>query len=185
MASENKATVFLTGKIMWAKILGKPRPNYDGDAREWAFEWELDPKGIETLKAHGLVDRVKGKGYKIGEKGQFADREPFLQLRKPEFNKQGEPNKPIRVYDHEDKAWNQETLIGNDSTGVLKLDIRDYGKGKKKGMYPAAIRIDNLVPYESSGSEFSGFEQEGAPKTSKSEKKDTFREDFGLDDPID
>lgn len=171
-APANKKTEFLSGKIFWAKVIGAPRPNYGGDAREWTFEFEPDAEGIKVLKAHKLTDRLKDK---------YEDRGRFLVLRKTELNKDGNANPPIRLYDGEDQEWDKTKLIGNGSEVDVKLDIRDYGPGKKKGVYPVAIRVTELVPYQSS--EFGGMDKDtdSAPKkgTSKS-KASTFEEDFGL-----
>ena len=149
MAS-TKATVFVSGKISWAKILGEPVPNFNKDGREWTFEVELDEAGLQKIIQNGLTDRIKGRGYNIGTKAQHKEREPFIQLKRTEFTKDGNPNTPIRIYDSEGEAWDNDSKIGNGSTGDVKLDIRDYGVGKKKGMYPVALRINNLVEYESS-----------------------------------
>lgn len=183
MAAVNKATVFITGKIYWAKVLGEPRLNYNKDGREWGFELELGKDGIAAFKKHGVVDRIKGKGYNVGQKGQFADREPFVQLKKTEFNRDGNPNPPIRVYDGNDVDWDASRLIGNESVADVKLDIRDYGVGKKSGIYPVAIRVKELVAYQSS--EFGAMDGDDAePK--QSTKTEDFGKDFGLDaDPLD
>lgn len=173
MTAVNKATVFVSGKLYWAKVLGEPRPNYGGDAREWTFELEPDEKGLALLKQHKLTDRLKDK---------YEDRGKFFVLRKTEFTKDGNPNQPIRIYDNENNEWDRTKLIGNGSDADVKLDIRDYGVGKKKGVYPVAIRVTNLVAYQSS--EFGGMDKddEASPTPKKSAKKDTFKEDFGLVD---
>lgn len=144
-----KTTVFATGKIYWAKIFGKPRPNYDGDANEWTLEFE--PDDVSFLKEHKLLDRLKDRN---------GEREPYLILRKSEFNKDGEKNEPIRVYNENDEAWGDK-LIGNESRADLKLVIADYGKGKKKGIYVNAIRVTELVPYASN--EFGGMDAAKSP----------------------
>ncbi len=177
MPAVNKATVFLSGKVYWAKVIGAPRPNYGGDAREWTFEFEPDAEGLKVLKQHRLTDRLKDK---------YEDRGRFLVLRKSEFNKDGNPNSPIRLYDGDDNEWDKTKLIGNGSDADVKLDIRDYGPGKKKGVYPVAIRVTDLVAYQSS--EFGGMDKDDTPKkgTSKSKAASTFEEDFGLaDDDLD
>ena len=134
----SKATEFLTGKIYWAKVFA-PVPNYGGDAREWTFEFEPDEAGLAILKGHKLTDRLKDK---------YEDRGKFLTLRKRELDREGNENKPIRIYDNKDQAWNPDTKIGNGSIVDVKLDIRDYGPGKKKGVYPIAIRVRELVEYQ-------------------------------------
>jgi hypothetical protein len=173
LPANNKATVFISGKIYWAKVTGEPRPNYGGDAREWTFEFEPNEDGVKVLKQHKLTDRLKDK--------ENPDRK-VLVLRKTEFNKDGNPNPPIRLYDAEDSEWDKTKLIGNGSDGDVKLDIRDYGAGKKKGMYPVALRITELVQYQSS--EFGGMDKGGdagakAP-AKKAPVKDDFKKDFGL-----
>lgn len=167
MPAVNKATIFMSGKLFWAKVLGEPRPNYGGDAREWTFEFEPNDEGVKLLKQHKLTDRLKDK---------HEDRGKYLVLRKSEFNKDGNPNPPIRVYDGEDNEWDRSRLIGNGSDADVKLDIRDYGVGKKKGVYPVAIRVTGLIQYQSS--EFGGMDRdEGTPA-----RKDTFAKDFGIDE---
>lgn len=184
MPAVNKATIFISGKLSWAKVLGEPVPNYNKDAREWTFELEPDEKGLQTLIKHDLSDRIKGKGYNIGTKGQHKDRDPFIQLKKSEFNKDGNPNPPIRIYDSNDAEWDPKNndkgaptnLIGNGSTADVKLDVRDYGPGKKKGIYPVAIRVNELVPYQSS--EFGGMDNNENEKASPATKKNDFKKDF-------
>lgn len=165
----SKQTAFLTGRFFWAKVLGEPRPNYGGDAREWAFEFEPDEEGLKILKQHKLDDRLKNK---------YEDRGKFITLRKKEFSADGRANDPIRVYDKDNNSWDATALIGNGSKGNVKLDIRDYGPGKKHGVYPVAIRITDLVSYTSS--EFGAMDGDTPPAASA--KKGTVKEDFLNDD---
>lgn len=167
MAAINKATVFVTGKLFWAKVLGEPRMNFSKDGREWTFELELTEESLEKIKKAGLADRIKGKGYNIGQNGQHATREPFLQLKKKELTKGGGRNTPIRVYNAANEEWDQDTLIGNESVADVKLDVRDYGLGMKKGVYPSAIRVKKLVRFESS--EFGGMDENVTAKPSEEE----------------
>lgn len=192
MAS-SKATEFLSGVLSWAKVIGDPVPNYNKDGREWTFELQLDEPSIQKLLKHGLGDRIKGKGYNLGTKGQHKDRDPFIQFKKPEFNREGEPNKPIRIYDADDNFWDPQlnergeptNLIGNGSTGDVKVDIRDYGVGKKKGIYPGAIRVTNLVEFERT-SEFGAMNSDdNEDKPARKARKNTVADDFNLDDDVD
>lgn len=169
MPAVNKTTVFLSGKLYWAKVLGDPRPNYQGDAREWTFEFEPNEEGLKVLKQHKLTDRLKDK---------YDDRGRFIVLRKTELNKDGNPNPPIRIYDANNEDWDRSVLIGNESEADVKIDIRDYGLGKKKGVYPVAIRVTSLVPYQSS--EFGAMDGTDRPARAASKAKSTFEEDFGL-----
>lgn len=191
MAS-TKVIAFISGKLNWAKVLGDPVQNYEKNGREWTFELELDEAAIQTIIKNGLEDRIKGKGYFVGQKKQYAEREPFIMLKRTEFSKDGEKNKPIRIYDADDVAWDPQfdeqgkatNLIGNGSAADVKLDIRDYGAGKKKGIYPAAVRVTDHVEYEGGG-EFGGMQEADAPAPNKGKnKKDAVNKDFGLDDEI-
>lgn len=198
MATVNKTTIFISGKIMWAKVLGAPVLNYSKDGRQWSFEVELDEKSLQTLIKNGLADRIKGKGYKLGTKGQHKDREPFIQFRKTEFNKDGKSNDPIRIYDVEDNKWDPKfndqgqptNLIGNESLGDVKLSVRDYGVGKMLGVYPDAIRITEHVEYEGGGSEFDAYDDDGddgakpAKKAKAAKKSSSFEQDFDMDDDV-
>lgn len=163
----------MTGKIYWAKILGDPVLNYNKDGREWTFEFEPDEAGVEALKKHKLTDRLKDK-----QEG----RPKYLVLKRAELNREGDKNKPIRIYDLEENEWDQEKLLGNGSVVDVKLDIRDYGVGKKKGIYPVAIRIRDHVEY--TASEFGKYNEAPAKQT-KVEEESQFKKDFGLPEDLD
>lgn len=176
MPAVNKATEFLSGKLYWAKVIGQPRPNYSGDAREWTFEFEPDEDGLAVIKGHKLTDRLKDK---------YEDRGKYLTLRKAELSRDGNANPPIRVYNKDNEEWEQNTLIGNGSKADVKLDIRDYGPGKKKGVYPVAIRVTDLIPYISS--EFGAMDKddEGTGAANKpAPKKSAKQAGLELDDDI-
>lgn len=175
-SARSKSVEFLSGKVYWCKVLGNPRPNYGGDALEWTFEFEPDEAGVAILKKHGLTNRLKNK---------YEDRGPFLTLRKSELSRDGNPNTPIRVYNEDNEAWDENTLIGNGSSADVKLDIRDYGPGKFAGIYPVAIRVTELVPYVSS--EFGAMdaendEEKADTKPARKSAKQKVMED--LDDDI-
>ena len=54
-------------------------------------------------------------------------------------------------------------------------------------MYPVAVRVKELVAYQSSefgAMDSDDFEPEAPAKGKKAAKKDTFREDFDLDDDL-
>jgi len=163
----SKTTVFVRGKVYWPKILGAPRPNYEGTGREWAYE--LEPYDTSFLKEHKLLDRLKNK---------YDDRGPYLNLRKPEKNFEGNVNEPIRVYDENNESWDSNKLIGNGSEVDAKLIIMDHGPGKKKSIYTAALRVRELVPYISS--EFGAMDGDTPPK----QKAKTKVADLDLDDDI-
>jgi hypothetical protein len=69
-----------------------------------------------------------------------------MSFRHRELKKDGSPAEPLRIVDAENNAWNG-ALIGNGSKVDVKFVVKDYGVGKKKGVYIRAIRVLDLVPY--------------------------------------
>jgi hypothetical protein len=146
----DSATVFVKGRVFWAKIIGDKalHQNYEGTGRQWSYEFE--PADTSFLKEHKLLDRLKDK-----EDAKNPDKGAFLNLRKPEFDKDGNKNDPIRVYNSDDTAWDEEVLLGNGTAVDAKLKVVDWGKGKKKSIFTTALRVTEHVPYVSN--EFSGM----------------------------
>lgn len=172
--SKKRDTVYMQGKVYWAKIFGAPRPNYNEDGREWTFEFEPNDDGVALLKEHKLKDRLKDK---------YEDRGPYLTLKRKEFDFEGKPNEHIRVVDAANQRWDDNKLLGNETTVDVKLTIVDYGPGKKKGIYPVAIRVLEHVPYESN--DFASL-PENDPRVKKAKASYTapdFEKDFGMDEP--
>lgn len=178
MSEQKRATVYLRGRIFWAKIFGSPRPNYDGDAREWTFEFEPNKNSVEILAEHGLDDRLRDRADKKGYEG----RDPFIILKRNEFKVDGSPNEHIRVVDATNESWDEKAngLIGNGSEVDVKVTIVDYGPRKKDGIYPVAIRVLDLVPYQRQ--EFEPLDEDDKYYKAAKSKRDTFAEDFGLAD---
>jgi hypothetical protein len=175
----DRTTVFATGKVYWAKIVGDKAlvQNYERDGREWTVEFV--PDDTTFLKDHKLLDRLKDK-----EDAKNPDKGEFIILRKPEFDKDGEKNDPFRIYDgtgDETRAWD-DRLIGNGSSVDAKLSIVDWGKGKKKSIYLTALRVTDLVPYVSN--EFGAMDEDrpAAKKATKAKAKAPAAELDDLDD---
>jgi hypothetical protein len=178
-------TEFVTGEIWWCKALGNPVDNYDGDAKEWTLDFV--PDDTEFLKKHRLLDRLKEDktGNMPGE---------YIRIRKPELNKDGEKNQPMKFYDSDDMPWDRETLIGNGSKALLKITIADWGKGKKKSIWMEAARITDHVEYQGGGGKLfeaydNGEVEDTAPKKEakkapKPKTKKTDEEMEDLDDDI-
>ncbi len=172
-----RTTVFGTGKIYWPKIVGERalHDNYDGDGRQWAYE--LAPDDSSFLKEHKLLDRLKDKAdVKNPDKGEF------LYMKKPEFTRDGEKNEPIRIYTEDNEEWPEGKMIGNGTSVDYKLSIVDYGKGKKSGIYTQALRVTELVPYESN--EFGAMDGPAKSSKSKPGKQSAAAELDDLDDDI-
>lgn len=175
--------VFASGTVYWAKIVGEKAlvSNYDGDGREWTLEFEPDDPSF--LKEHRLLDRLKDPmayANRLEERGEDEKAEAaraaaegrgdYLLLRKPEFTKTGDKNDPFRIYDEDNQPWD-DRLIGNGSRVDIKLNIVDWGAGKKKSIYCQAIRVRDLVSYESN--EFSGMDEDMTPKKPSATKAKT------------
>lgn len=158
-------TVFVEGKVYWAKIVGNKalHDNYDKDGREWSYE--LVPDDQSFLKEHRLLDRLKDK-----EDPQNPDKGEYLYLKKPEFNKDGDKNDPIVILDADNKPWDGK-LLGNGTRVVAKLTIADFGRGKKKAIWTNALRVEELVPYEGGSGEYDNSDPFGGYKGSSGQAK--------------
>ncbi|QDP56949.1 MAG: hypothetical protein Unbinned2691contig1000_23 [Prokaryotic dsDNA virus sp.] len=151
--------VFAKGRLFWPKIVGDRAlvNNYEGTGKEWTLEFE--PEDTSFLKEHKLLDRLKDK-----EDAKNPDKGPYLNLRKPELNYEGKKNDPIRIYNEDNEPWGEDKLLGNGTVADVKLKITDWGKGKKKSIWVLAVRVTDLVPYETN--EFGAMDDssEASPK---------------------
>lgn len=131
----------LQGKAYWAKIVGPPQPGYDKTKREWSFDVAIDEATAQQLAEFGCEHKIKNKG---------DDRGDFVQFKRPEFNRQGEPVTPYKVFDAHKKPWPDDVLIGNGSEIRVIYAVNEIEFGGKKHIKPSAIKIQvvNLVPYE-------------------------------------
>lgn len=172
------ATEYLKGIFYWAKVF-KAVDNYNRDGKEWTFNFIPEEESIDVLKKHRLLDRLK----------EANDSVPgdYLVLKKPEFDKKGNKNKPIIVKTADNQDWDVDTngLIGNGSKGYIKVTIADFGRGLKKAIWTNAIRIDEHVPHEGgtqSNDPFAGIPVASSPdkKNSKAKARQVSAED--LDD---
>lgn len=176
--ANKRTTLYLHGTIHWAKIFGAPRPNYDGDAREWTFEFEPDEDSLALLEEHGLGDRVKDKSHKKG----YENRGRIITLKRGEFRFDGERNEPIRVVDAADAEWTG-ALVGNGSEVDVKVNVVDYGPRKRSGIYPQAIRVLDLVEFERE--EFAPLPKDDKRRQAAEAKRQQVLDDFGDDDEDD
>ena len=184
----NSTIAVIRGKLNYAKVLGDPVGNPFDDNKNWTFDLILTPDGVKEAKALGIADRIK-------RREDYLEGQPFLSFRHAELRKDGTPNKPLSVVDIKGQAWNQETLIGNLSDADVKFAVADFGKGKKKGMYPRSIRVLKLVPYGGK-QEFDDIDEDDeffneaqaatTVDADRAEREDKqFKKDFSLDDDID
>lgn len=172
--ANSKEIVYLRGKLHWAKILGKPLPNFLKDANEWTMDLSLDKDGIAQVKKLQLGGRIKDKK---DERGQF------ISFKQRELKKDGSPAKPITVIDAAGKPWDQETKIGNGTVADVKFEVVDYGMGADKmGVYPRAVRVLDLVEFSDSGFGALSPDDEYFKTATAGEEKFTdehFANDFG------
>lgn len=131
----------IRGKTNYCKLLGDPRLNYSGDGREWTVDILIDEDTIKELKKLGIDDKVR-------RKDNYLDNQPFLTFRQREFLPDGREADRPEVRDITNKLWDQEVNIGNGSVVDVKFVVKDYGKGKKKGMYLRSMRVMDHVPYD-------------------------------------
>lgn len=165
----SKTVEYLHGKLFWAKVLpDQLTDNYAKDGKEWTVEFEPDAEGVEVIKKHKLADRLKNK-----HEGRGA----YLTLKVKQFRADGEANRPIKIVEADSTTPWDDRRIGNGTEADVKLDIRDYGKGKFPGIYLQAIRVLDLVPYEG-GAGFAPLAEDD-PRLNRNAE---FRKDFGLDD---
>lgn len=125
---------------------------YTGE-KEWSLDVTPDKAGRDLLKKLGIADRLRDP-----KEGDFR-KESFLSFRSKEMKADGTKADPIRVVDANNQPWGSD-LIGNGSVVDAKFVVKDYGKGKKKGVYIRAVRVLELVPY---------IPQDFAPLTSDDE----------------
>lgn len=174
--SKDTQTVVLRGKAMYAKILGDPVLNYSKDGKEWKMDLVIDKADIKELKSYGIGDRVKTKD-------EYADGQPYISFKQREFrtvNGEDVPNDPIRVVDSKGNPWDQGKLIGNGSTLDVKFVVKDWGAGKKKGVYIRAVRVLDLVSF--AREEFAPLDESDEFFSPAEEIAPDFKKDFNIDD---
>lgn len=167
----NFTTVFVSGKLYWSK-LERAVDNYEKTGKEWTVDFV--PDDIQFLKDNRLLDRLK--------EGKDPIEGDYIRLRKPEKDKDGKDNEPIKVIDGDNQPWVKGTAIGNGSVADVKLTIADFGAGKKKAIWAKAIRVTDLVPYESD--EFGGMDTKTPKADTKGTKTKKKAEELDVDDDI-
>ena len=112
---------------------------FTGD-KEWSIDVTPDADGLKLLKKLGVADRLREP--KEGDERT----EGFMSFRHKELKKDGSPADPLRVVNANNDKWGND-LIGNGTVVDAKFVCKDYGVGKKKGVYLRAIRVLEHVPY--------------------------------------
>lgn len=171
-----KASHYITGKAYWAKILGKPVPNYSNDGYEWTMDLSLDDKAKEMINQLGISDRIRNKGDARGD---------FISFKQRETRADGSKNEPIRVVNAKNQPWDHNNKIGNDSLVDVKFNVKDYGKGKKPGVYIQAVRVLDHIPYVTQDFDELPEDNEYVQKAPDAAATPDFNKDFGLEDDLD
>lgn len=133
-------THVIRAQLNWAKVFGKPQLNTYTEKKEWSVDAvPYAEKDMEEIKRLGLDKKLREP--KNGGK-------KFLSFKRPELNKDGEPNDPIDVVGVDGSDWNPKDLLGNGTIADIKFRVVDYGKGFQKGMYIQTIRVLDRVKYQ-------------------------------------
>ena len=145
--ADNVTTLVYRGKLMYAKVLGEPGLNYNKDGHEWKFDFiPNDPKSAaKELKSLGVADRLRTSEDSDGN--PRYDGQEYMTFKQNAIKKDGSPNQPIRVVNINNQAWDENTMIGNETVADVKFVVIDNGKGRFNGVYPRSIRVLDLVPY--------------------------------------
>ena len=135
------AIATITGKAYFAKILGRPVPNYNKDGKEWA---------LGVIISEETADRLKQEGFKYKLK-ETPDGQIVVNFKHPEFQKDGTQNEPLRVLGPDGVTpWPHNSLVGNGSTLNVKFNaVEGKGKAGKPEMkwYVRAVQVFEHVPY--------------------------------------
>lgn len=141
MANED---VYLKGKIKWAQNLRIPDLKFD--PASWRCVHYPDDASLEIIK------NLKKEGLKNWEK-QDEDGTYFQWKRNVTYKnrKTGQdiPLTPPVVLDKDNIPY--EGVIGNGSHATIKLEVYSHSTpngGKAKAARLAAVRIDDLIPFE-------------------------------------
>ena len=138
--SSKPVIAVIRGQASFAKILGKPVPNYAKDGLEWKMDLVLSPAGKKEVVALGIKDRIK-------QKDTYLEGTPYMSIKQAELRKNGDNNDPITVVDIAGNPWDPNKLIGNGSDVEVKFSVVDNGPGKFTGVYIRSVRVLKLIPY--------------------------------------
>jgi hypothetical protein len=131
----------IKGKARWFKVLGEPVDGYvkpgmkpDPRNKEWSFDLVLSDVGVKAALKNGVpADKIKTN----------KDGESVIKFRRRAIKADGNPAKPIDVFDDQGKPWDRSKAIGNDSVINVMFSVRDTG-----GIAPISVQIWEHVPYE-------------------------------------
>lgn len=161
MAIEKLETKIIQGKAYWCKLLGKPRPSYDGKSLEWTVDILLDKDSLKALQEFG-VDRFyikKGKPNKDNTPNELTGK-PTLKFSRKSVKADGTPTKPVPIRDEAGDPWDPDKLIGNGSVvnfKIMKYEVKLPGQPKRFKPYLLEMQVWDHVSYESAETNNGGF----------------------------
>jgi hypothetical protein len=133
--------VFISGKLSWVQTA---RPNkWD----KWSVTIHPDNAGLEKVR------ELQGEGLKnVLSKDEDGWKVTFSRPIEVKYSGKTQAMQPPLVLDKDNKPI-VDKLIGNGSDGTVKLEVYKHrvplSDKKAKAARLAAIKVDNLVPYES------------------------------------
>lgn len=164
MTKEKLETKIIQAKAYWCKLLGKPRPSFDGKNLEWSVDVMFDKAGLQALQEFG-IDRFyvkKGKPNKDNTPNELTGK-PVIKFVRKDKKADGTPTKPIAILDENGDPWDQTKLIGNGSVvniKIMKYEVKLPGQPKRMKPYLLEMQVWDHVEYEGTGGD-SGFPKKG------------------------
>jgi hypothetical protein len=166
LTKEKIETKIIQAKAYWCKVLGKPRPSYDGKSLEWTVDVLFDKDGLKSLQEFG-VDRFyikKGKPNKDNTPNELTGK-PVVKFVRKSVKSDGTPANPIPLRDENGDPWDPTKLIGNGSVVNLKLmkfKVSLPGQPTRWKPYLLEMQVWDHVEYEGTGNGDGGFPKKGA-----------------------
>jgi len=179
LAKEKLETKIIQAKVYWCKVLGKPRPSYDGKSQEWTVDAVFDKEGLKALQDFG-IDRFyvkKGKPNKDNTPNETTGK-PVIKFVRKSVKSDGSPANPVPLRDENGDPWDPTKLIGNGTTvnlKIMKFVVELPGQPKRWKPYLLEMQVWDHVEYEGTAGGGDG----GFPKKGGAAKND---DEWGFDD---
>jgi len=151
----NEATnaIIKNVELFWVKC-NPSKPVAPFGEEQWEVQLRFPKKRVAEMEQYGKVKETDTKGV-------FQ-----LNLKKKAIKKDGSPAQPIKVVGATAGSVVDPTIIGNGSTGNVKVMLKDYqikgpnGKVTKEGTQVTlqAIQVTNLIKYEPKGGDDFDFD---------------------------
>ncbi len=168
MTKEKIETKIIQAKAYWCKVLGKPRPSYDGKSLEWTVDVLFDKDGLKSLQEFG-IDRFyikKGKPNKDNTPNELTGK-PVVKFVRKSVKSDGTPANPVPIRDENGDPWDPTKLIGNGSVvnlKIMKFKVSLPGQPTRWKPYLLEMQVWDHVEYEGTGNSDGGFPKKGGAK---------------------